>query len=164
MESDGFELEFESLYLTAFAVTRRLIGTTADAEDAAAEALARALVAWRRLAGQPGRQPWVVRVATNVAIDQLRRHRGAPRPAAATPDEMEEATMRLSLVAALKRLPKRQRQVVTMRYLADFDEAAVARSLGISVNSVKKHSQRGVSALRGLLGSKESDQDRYHRR
>lgn len=153
MDTDGFEQEFEALFLTAYAVTRRLMANVSDAEDAAAEAVARALVAWRRISGQPGTHAWVARVATNVVIDQLRRRRPTTEWMVKTNDEIEEATMRLSLVAALKRLPKRQCQVVAMRYLADLDEASVARSLGISVNSVKKHSQRGVSTLRGLLGS-----------
>jgi RNA polymerase sigma factor (sigma-70 family) len=153
VDAIGFEQEFEGLFTTAFAITRRLMGNVTDAEDAAAEAVARTLVAWRRLSSQPDRHAWVARVATNVAIDQLRRRHSLPAPTGRTPDAVEEATLRMALVAALQRLPKRQRQVVAMRYLADLDEAAVARSLGISVNSVKKHSQRGVSALRGGLGS-----------
>lgn len=134
-------------------MTRRLLGSVPDAEDAAAEAVARTLVAWRRLAGQPYRHAWVARVATNVALDQLRRRRDLPVPAGGARDAMEEATLRVALGAALKKLPRRQRQVVAMRYLADLDDAAVARVLGISINSVKKHTQRGMLALRGGLGS-----------
>lgn len=131
MDAGGFADEFEALFATAFTVTRRLLGNVTDAEDAAAEAVARTLLAWRRLAGQPHRHAWVARVATNVAIDQLRRRRNLPVPTTEAPDAMEEATLRLALGVALQKLPKRQRQVVAMRYLADLDEAAVARTFGI---------------------------------
>ena len=153
VEAKGFEEEFESLFDTAYRVTRRLLGHTGDAEDAAAEAVARALVSWRRLNGQPYRHAWVARVAGNAAIDQLRRQRRALPPVRASGDAIEEATMRLALGAALQMLPRRQREVVTMRYLADMDDRAVARTLGISVNSVKKHLQRAMTALRAEKAS-----------
>src|SRR5215472_16068748 len=70
VEAKGFEEEFEDLFATAFRVTRRLVGSTCDAEDGAAEAVARALVSWRRLSGQSYRHAWVARVAANAAIDQ----------------------------------------------------------------------------------------------
>ncbi len=52
------------------------------------------------------------------------------------------------LTGALQAISRRQRQVVALRYLADLTEAEVAASLGISVNSVKKHGSRGIDALR----------------
>ena len=45
-----------------------------------------------------------------------------------------------------------QGEVVALRYLADLPEADVAKSLGISLNSLKKHSARAVAALRSRLG------------
>jgi RNA polymerase sigma factor (sigma-70 family) len=61
---------------------------------------------------------------------------------------------RLDLVRALGRLPKRQRQVVILRYLADRPEEEVARVLGCSVGAVKTHASRGLSALRAELGGR----------
>ncbi len=69
------------------------------------------------------------------------------------PDFAEAATLRLALGAALRALPRRQCLVVAMRYLAGLSEAEVARSLGISPNSVKKHTGRGMTALRSRLGA-----------
>jgi len=52
------------------------------------------------------------------------------------------------LVAALGRLPRRQREVLTLRYYLDLSEAQIADALSISAGSVKAHAHRGLSALR----------------
>jgi RNA polymerase sigma factor (sigma-70 family) len=64
------------------------------------------------------------------------------------------------LVAALRRLPRRQREVVVLRYLADLSESDVAVALGCSVGSVKSNGSRGLSALRrDLTGTDDTDGD-----
>lgn len=155
-ESGGGEEEFEAvfpvLFLVAYKVAYRVLGDVTEAEDAAAETLARTLKAWRRVVHLPYREAWVARVATNVAIDRVRRRPVAlPRPAPVG-DVAETAVLRMALSAALLALPRRQREVVALRYLGGFSEADVAGSLGISANSVKKHTQRGISTLRARLG------------
>lgn len=52
------------------------------------------------------------------------------------------------LVAALARLPRRQREVLTLRYYLDLSEAQIANALSISAGSVKAHAHRGLTALR----------------
>ena len=52
------------------------------------------------------------------------------------------------LVAALGRLPRRQREVLTLRYYLDLTEAQIADALSISAGSVKTHAHRGLAALR----------------
>ena len=149
---EQFEEAFPELFTTAFRPTYRLLGDKAQAEDTAAEAVARALVAWKRVGPLPHRDAWVARVAINLAIDQLRRRRPAgPLPEDAE-DPTEEADLRMALRAAMDKLSRRQRQVLGLRYLADLDDEQVASALGISVNSVKKHASRGREALRAHLG------------
>ena len=67
------------------------------------------------------------------------------------PDFAEAVTLRVALGAALQALPRRQCQVVALRYLGGLTEAEVARSMGISLNSVKKHTTRAVGTLRRHL-------------
>ncbi|HMC69548.1 MAG TPA: sigma factor-like helix-turn-helix DNA-binding protein, partial [Mycobacteriales bacterium] len=64
---------------------------------------------------------------------------------------------RLHLRNVVSSLPRRQREVVTLRYLADVPEATVAQVLGCSVGSVKKHASRGLAALREILGDVEGN-------
>ena len=52
------------------------------------------------------------------------------------------------LVAALERLPRRQREVLTLRYFLDLSEAQIADALSISTGSVKAHAHRGLTGLR----------------
>jgi RNA polymerase sigma-70 factor (sigma-E family) len=52
------------------------------------------------------------------------------------------------LLAALARLSRRQREVLTLRYYLDLSEAQIADALSISAGSVKAHAHRGLAALR----------------
>jgi len=52
------------------------------------------------------------------------------------------------LIAALGRLPRRQREVLTLRYYLDLSEAQIADALSISAGSVKAHAHRGLAGLR----------------
>jgi RNA polymerase sigma-70 factor (ECF subfamily) len=53
-----------------------------------------------------------------------------------------------SLVAALRRLPVRQRQVIALRLLHDLDTATTADTLGMSGSTVATHLQRAITTLR----------------
>jgi len=147
----SFELAFDGLYRLAYRVAFRILGDRLDAEDVAQEALARASVRWSRLHERP--EGWVSRVASNLAIDRYRRRRRQP-PIPSGPVGIVDERMgeRGDLVAALRKLSRRQREVVVLRYLADLSEADVAVVLGCSVGSVKSHGSRGLAALRTHLG------------
>lgn len=156
MTADGgasYEAAFAELALPAFRVALRILGNHHDAEEVAAEAMARTLRSWDRVGHLPHRRAWVLRVASNAAVDRARRHPPGVRTADHIPDLADAVSLRLALGAALRGLPRRQREVVSLRYLADISEADVAQSLGISLNSVKKHTARGMTALRSRLGA-----------
>lgn len=68
------------------------------------------------------------------------------------PDATGEVVDRLATMAALARLPQRQREVLVLRYYAELSEAEIAQTLGISRGSVKQHAARGLAALRPVLG------------
>lgn len=54
-------------------------------------------------------------------------------------------------MAALLRLPARQRQVVALRLFLDLDTAGTAQVLGIAPGTVQAHLGRAMAALRGDL-------------
>ena len=153
MREDGsFEAAFDELFPRAVRLATRLLGDRAAAEDVAAEALARAYARWPKVGGLPYRDGWVLKVATNLAIDRLRR-----RPLNLTPppaEVFEDAVhVRLALTAALLTLAPRQRQAVALRYLGGLSDKEVALALGISLGSVKTHIHRGLNGLRSRLGA-----------
>jgi RNA polymerase sigma factor (sigma-70 family) len=147
---DRFEDDFERLFTRSYRVALRIVFQPAEAEDVAAEALARLYLSWRRLADPEHREAWVLRVSANLAIDVVRKRRRQPLGAVTTttdaPNELASV-----LVPLLRTLPRRQREVVVLRHLVDLSEADVARVLGISTGAVKQHLARGVARLRGLL-------------
>ncbi len=61
------------------------------------------------------------------------------------------ALERAQVMASLRRLPPRQREVLVLRYYADMSEAQIADALGISPGAVKSHASRGTAALRHTL-------------
>ena len=155
----GFDAAFDGLFRAAFRVSYRVLGSVADAEDAAAEAVARALVRWRRVGDLPYRDAWVMRVASNVAIDALRKRRPLPVTEDLAPDIETAVSERTDLAVALAALPKRQREVMALRHIADLSKADVARCLGISLNSVKKHSMWARASLRTALAPQPEEVD-----
>jgi RNA polymerase sigma factor (sigma-70 family) len=150
-EKRGFEHRFDDLFRVAMRPAMRILRSVDAAEDVAAEVLARAYADWDRLGQAPWLDAWLVRSATNLSIDQVRRSKRQLKPfVAARPDG--ELEVRLDLAQAVARLPRRQRDTVALRYFGDLSEADVAALLGISVGSVKTHLHRAMASLRNELG------------
>ena len=92
----------------------------------------------------------MVRTALNARVSWWRRHRRevplAHHEAAAASDQPD--TMDAPLLAAMRRLPARQREVVALRVLLDLDTDTTAEVLGIAPGTVTAHLSRAVTALR----------------
>jgi RNA polymerase sigma-70 factor, ECF subfamily len=136
-----FRAESAGVYRTLFAFT----GGRADiAEEATAEAFARAAARWSSL-----RDPvaWIYRVAFRVAIDESRRERRhAPAvDASVPPPELA------GLVEALRALTPNQRAAIVLRHVADLDTGEVANRMGCSRATVRVHLHRARDRLRELL-------------
>jgi RNA polymerase sigma factor (sigma-70 family) len=156
--------QFPQLWQRAYSVAYRVLGSRPAAEDAAQETMAKAYSWWSRIATSP--QGWVAKVAYGLAIDQLRRQRrdrttlagpgGPDGPDGSEPRDPRDGRdphheERMDLMAAIERLPRRQRQVVVLRYLADQSEADTAAAMGLRVTSVRRHTARALAALGGHL-------------
>lgn len=151
-EVPDFEDFFGLMLPKARRAAQRLVGDAAVAEDIAAEAMARALARWERVGSLAWRDAWVARVAVNLSLDWLRRG-ATPRLRAAVSDDWEEAAaLRVVLSEALARLPRRRREVVALRCLADLTEVDVARALGIAPRTVSQHLTRALLRLCSVIG------------
>ena len=128
------------------------------AEDLVAEAFTRALVSWRTVRDHPAPEAWVVRTALNVGTSWWRRHRrevplgdhDAAAPQRWEPGELGPGAGPVVL-AALRALPRRQREVIALRVFLDLDIATTARLLGIAPGTVGAHLSRAVTTLRAAL-------------
>jgi RNA polymerase sigma-70 factor (sigma-E family) len=85
----------------------------------------------------------------------VRRHADReppPEPAVGADHTAYDQARRATVLAALRALPRRQREVLVLRYYLDLSEAEIADTLGISRGAVKSHASRGATALRAQLG------------
>jgi RNA polymerase sigma-70 factor (sigma-E family) len=159
---DGFSRAFDHLYEVGFRTAYRLTGDRGDSEDIAQEACARACVRWRSLRDRVDVGPWVARVSSNLAIDSWRRNERRKRhisnnnPVEVQVDADLASERRVDLHRALATLPRRQREVVVLRFVVDLSEAETAAALGCAPGTVKSHSSRGLAALRAVLGTEET--------
>jgi len=149
---EEYEAFFRRVFPRAVGVALRISGDRPAAEDAALEALAKAHTRWCKIGGEPWSEAWVLRVTVNEAIRRLpRRPPLVPQPPD-HPDPSDVVVVRQTLVAALRLLPKRQREVVVLRFLVGLSEPEVAAALGLSLGTVKTHLRRGLARLRTTLG------------
>ena len=150
---EEFEAAYRELFPRAATLAWRLLGNRTAAEDVAAEALARTYAHWHKVRNLPHRDGWVLRVATNLAIDTARKRPVVvERPSIEPLDAAEAATLRLALLGALRTLPKQQRHAIALRYLTGLPEGEVADVLGVSAGTASTHLRRGLDALRRRLG------------
>ncbi|MGQ0837293.1 RNA polymerase sigma factor [Actinokineospora sp.] len=134
-----------------------LIGEQAAAEDAVQDVFA---VLWRR--GFVPETPAYLRTAvvnrcrSTIRRAVLARRRVAPEVVAgpAPGDRVELAEEHQEVLDAIDGLPRRQREVVVLRYYAELPVAEVARTLGIHEGTVKSTCARALSTLRHGLGEK----------
>ena len=83
-----------------------------------------------------------------------RRHLSLARLEDAEPADSELllAADHQHVLAAVRQLPDRQREVLVLRYWAELSEAEIAQALGISRGAVKSNASRGMDRLETMLG------------
>ncbi|MFI5293360.1 MAG: RNA polymerase sigma factor [Candidatus Limnocylindrales bacterium] len=127
----------------------------AAAEDVLSETLLTALARGASLRDPDALRPWLLRIATNVALGQRRKgsrvielhlvaEPTAPRPGL-DPDD------RAALWQGVSALAPKMRAAVVLRYYADLPVEEVATVLGVSPNTVKTQLKAALTHLRTTL-------------
>jgi RNA polymerase sigma-70 factor (ECF subfamily) len=130
-------------------------GRRALAEDAVAEAFARAIEHVDEIRTP---LPWLYTTAFRIASRELEREK---RPVPEAPDPVpgiEPLDVR-EIISALRTLTLNQRSAVVLHDQEGMSASEVARMLGMSAATVRVHLFRGRKRLRALLGSEEADDD-----
>ena len=120
------------------------------AEELVAEAFAKAWISWPKISRHPAPQAWVVRTALNTSVSWWRKRRRevalTNHDAASAPDV--STAVDGALMAAVRSLPDRQREVVVLRLFLDLDTASTADVLGVTEGTVMTHLSRALATLR----------------
>lgn len=117
--------------------------------ESAAEALAFGWENWERVGQMPNPAGYLFGVGRNKA----RRHRSR-RVAFPVPPVGHEFEVEPGIPEALSRLSEKQRVTVLLVYGDEWTWPEVAELLGVSVSTVQKHLERGMSKLRRSIGVK----------
>ena len=157
-------------YDRVHAVCRRIAGSNRDADDAAQEAMIGIVRGLAKFDGRSAFSTWAYRIATNAALDELRRRGRRPAlhavvdegPAAsdfADPNaerQVDAVVDRAALDAALAGLADDFRVAVVLRDVADLDYAEIAEVLKVPVGTVKSRIARGRAQLAESLGNRDT--------
>ena len=137
-------------------------GSRDAAEELVAEAFARAWSRWRQVRQHPAPQAWVVTTALHANVSSWRRRRLEQpwRDDQELPCADPGMPANPDVMAALLRLPVRQRQVIALRFMLDLDTVQTARALGVAPGTVTAHTARAIARLRAELIPEERQEAR----
>ena len=141
-----------------------LCGDWERAADHVQEGLIRVYVAWPRLVRKGGELGYARKAVVSAFLDATRKRSSTERPVepdAERPSEEDVATRvsdRAALMAALARLPERQRACVVLRYFEDLDVRETALALRCSEGTVKSQTSRALASLRSMFESSSRDE------
>jgi RNA polymerase sigma-70 factor (sigma-E family) len=132
-----------------------LLRDVPEAEDVVQDAFVAMHGKWGRLRDPDKGLAYLRQTVVNKSKSVL-RHRGVVERHQPDPVREADSAERGAVLAetssevmgALRRLPRRQREVLVLRYYLDLSEAQIAHTLGVSRGAVKSHAARGMTALR----------------
>jgi RNA polymerase sigma-70 factor (ECF subfamily) len=130
-----------------------MVGTTAEAEDLASQAIAKTLEKWDTIDDPSA---WTYRVAVNLARRRWRRLRREMAERSRwidPPTSLPEVTP--ELWQAVGGLPQRQRIAVALRYVLDLSQEDIAQVMGIAPGTVAATLHSARQRLRTVLGAED---------
>jgi RNA polymerase sigma-70 factor (sigma-E family) len=153
----GLGRDFAALFDEFFEPMKRLaylLGAD-DPENIAQESFVRLHGRWHTLASAERALPYLRRTVVNLSRSRLRHLRVVRRvpgerrlDAASAEAEALAGQDQRRLRAVLAELPRRQRQVLVLRYWLGLDQSEIAETLGIAVGTVKATTSQALANLR----------------
>jgi RNA polymerase sigma-70 factor (sigma-E family) len=145
---------FQEHYPELRAVAYALLGDAQAAEEVASDVFVKAFSGWRRFRTVDHAPSYLRRMVINAARGRIRRQRIEWRVNEVAQRSQQPVTHPEpsnvpdpEVLAAIRRLPERQRACVVLRYLEDLSEAEVARILDCSTGTVKSQLSKARAKL-----------------
>lgn len=148
---------YESHARRVYTVVRRLVGDDHLAEDLSQEAWMRAFEKLNLFRGEAAFGTWIYRLATNVALNRLRRQgrraevEGAAELVAPSARLDEAALNRRVLARALDRLPPGYRQVLVLHDVEGWTHEEIAAALDVAPGTSKSQLHKARARMRELI-------------
>jgi RNA polymerase sigma-70 factor (sigma-E family) len=142
VEAFDFDVFYQDRWLHMVRLATLLLGDVASAEDAVQDAFVNVYRKRRRLADQVSGTGYLRVAVINSCRSRQRRQKVAALALERlhwTTDPTDDSTTRqpdADILDALRALPRRQREVIVLRYWSDLSESDSARILSISVGAV----------------------------
>ncbi|MFF0191106.1 sigma-70 family RNA polymerase sigma factor [Streptomyces sp. NPDC005244] len=123
-------------------------------------ALASTARRWSRLRDRQQPEIYVRRALYHAQVDRFRLLSWGRETATGTlPDQpsgqgadwAESVVQRQDIMAALRRLPKRQRAVIVLRHFEDRPDIEIAEILGVARGTVRSQTHKALASLRTVL-------------
>lgn len=154
--TEPFEAFFRREYPQMVAVAYGVSGSRWAAEELAQEACLRAYRSWDKISSYDKPGAWLRRVTINLASSHVRRRvsevKAVERFALHRVEPIEpHADDKIEFWTAVKKLPRRQREAIVLRYVDGMDGAEIAEVMDVSESSVRTHLQRGRETLARVL-------------
>ena len=164
-DPEAFGEIFEAFHRDVSRLCERLLGSVAEAEDATHETFLKARGSLDQYDPKRRFRPWLLAIASNHALDRLRRRTTERRlfeadesagesVASPGPSPLQgelDASRRRQMLAAIDALPDHHRAPLVLRYYADLEYESIAKLLGVSKNQVATLLFRGRRRLRDAL-------------
>lgn len=165
MDEDAFRAFYERTARPVWAYLRRITGDAQLADDLLQEAYYRFFRASADHHDETHRRNYLYRIATNLARDQVRKHRhgyDVALPGEGDPDQLRDdgttavrAHIRMDLGRAMSQLGAMQRQMLWLAYAQGSSHDEIAQVVGVNTGSVKSLLYRARRKLADLLRGHE---------
>jgi RNA polymerase sigma-70 factor (ECF subfamily) len=156
------------------AVCRRILLNDSDADDATQNAMIAIVRGYESFDGRSAFSTWVYRIATNAALDELRRRRRRPLSLfsndgqqvdiADTHSNDRQLAFEASdyLAQGLAQIPEEFRVALVLRDVADLDYEEISQVLNIPIGTVRSRIARGRGRLADILGNSDAPHERQN--
>ncbi len=163
-ERESFEAFFQARHRAIFAYLWRMTGEEEAANDLCQETFLRAWRQFERIRLYDRPEAWLLRVATNLALNHLRRRKGPVGGALSLDEGIDPATsdpswrfaVRDAVRGVLAELTPRQRAALILREAYGLTGDQLAQALGVSTPAAKMLLFRAREAFRARYERQEA--------
>jgi len=156
----GFDDLYQEQWWPMLRLATGLVDQVAVAEDVVQDAFAALYRRWDSIREPQAAAGYLRTCVVNGSRNALRRRILARKYLRVVGEDTVEGADHTTVLsaehqlvrAALAQLPGRQREVLTLRYIAELSDAEIAEATGLSLGGVRSASSRGLAALRTSLG------------